>query len=319
MVLKKPVLWSMCLFLLLLSACGPTISGQESQVTGVRSWFDAPQPNTVYAPPNPCQIVAHGASPAGINSFEITINGESVSIPSPDSQSTLVTLTQDCGLYEPGEYLLLMRVQDNAGTWSGYAETSLNISRPEAPTATLVPIEPPAPEPTVTEPVVPTPTSTPEPKASISFEQVSTNQVYIGRNSCGPTEVTISARASAPKEIKVVVLFYRFQTGSASSDFEELSMNPIGGDLYHVMVNPSALRGGAIPFDQATLQYQAVIQQDDGDTAVRTALMTDIVVNACGSATSACSSYANERSCIANGCQWVPLPGSVPIYECRSP
>lgn len=319
MVLKKPVLWSMCLFLLLLSACGPAISGQESQVNGVRSWFDAPQPNTVYVPPNPCQIVAHGASPAGINSFEITINGESVTIPSPDSQSTLVTLTRDCGLYEPGKYLLLMRVQDNAGIWSGYAETSLVISRPEPATATPQPIEPSSPEPSVTEPVAPTPTSTPEPKASISFEQVSTNLVYIGRSSCGPTDVTISARASAPKEIKVVVLFYRFQTGSATTAFESLAMNPIGGDLYRVVLNPSSLLGGAIPFDQATLQYQAVIQQVDGDTSVRTALMTDILVNACGRVTSACSSYTDERSCIANGCQWVTLPGSVPIYECRSP
>jgi hypothetical protein len=40
---------------------------------------------------------------------------------------------------------------------------------------------------------------------------------------------------------------------------------------------------------------------------------------ACGRVTASCSSYTDERTCIANGCNWVSIPGVVPIYECRNP
>ena len=78
-----------------------------------RAWFDSPLPNSVFVPPNPiCQIVAHGASPNGIASFELSVNGAVVAtIPSPDTQASLVTLTRDCGLSDPGEYHLLLRAR----------------------------------------------------------------------------------------------------------------------------------------------------------------------------------------------------------------
>ena len=95
-------------------------------------------------------------------------------------------------------------------------------------------------------------------------------------------------------------------------------MKPIGGDLYQYTLNPTSLLGGA-PFDQATLQYQVVIQQDDGDTSIRTPVMADIAVQACGSVTASCSSYTSQRTCEANGCNWVAKPGIVPVYECRAP
>ena len=95
-------------------------------------------------------------------------------------------------------------------------------------------------------------------------------------------------------------------------------MKPIGGDLYEATLNPTELLGG-IPFEQATLQYQIVIQQNDGDTSLRTPVLADISVQACGSVTASCSSYTDERTCIANGCNWVTIPGVVPIYECRNP
>jgi len=113
---------------LLSAACGPTSAGTAGTGGGVRAWFDAPLPETVILPPNPCQIVAHGSSPNGIVTFELSVNGAvSASIPSPDTKNSLVTLTQACGLSEPGKYLLQLRARDHAGAWSNYAETSLII------------------------------------------------------------------------------------------------------------------------------------------------------------------------------------------------
>lgn len=429
---------------LVVSACNvPFFNSASSGSSVPRVWFDAPLPGTVFWPPNPCQIVAHGASPNGIASFELSINGAAANLPSPDTTSSLVALSRDCGLSEPGEYLLQLRAQDNAGNWSGYAETSLIIEG-EAPTPTTTsapaacvdqlnvvfedPLQkaPMLPEqaftkswtvqntgnctwdegyrlifaggPSMSEgaasmgapldiplgslvslPVVPgqtvviplaqtapmsdgwyvgawnlvapngnnvpisygegsgssmpnmyvdivvkSSTPTPAPVGGVSIESVSTNLVYLGRASCGPLEVTITARATAPNGIKVVVLFYRFSTGSSSSEFQSVAMNPIGGDLYQRTLNPTSLLGGSIPFDQATLQYQIVVQQNDGDTSIRTPVMADIAVQACGSisvptAAPACSSYTDRRACEAHGCNWVEIPGTVPIYECRNP
>jgi len=257
------------------AGCGP-IAGDSGSGWGVRAWFDAPLPATVFFPPNPCQIVAHGSSPIGIAVFELSINGEITSIPSPETDSSLVTLTRDCGLSRPGEYLLLLRSQDNDGNWSGFAETNLTIVGGETPIATL-----PTTEPTATETATPTLTSTVEPAGVISIERVSTNLVYLGRTNCGPLDVTITSRVTSPKGIQVVMLFYRFQIGNTSTEFQILSMNSIGGDLYELTLNPTSLLGGSVPFDQAILQYQIIVQQNDGDTSLRTSVMSDIAVKAC--------------------------------------
>ena len=142
----KLILLIMCL---IFSACTLTGSNQGDQFEGVHAWFDAPLPGTVITPPNPCQIVAHGASPNGISQFELMINDATSMIASPDMESSLVTLTQDCGLSEPGVYQLMLRAQDNMGDWSGYAYTDLTIAGPEEE----------SPTPT-SEELAPTPTPT---------------------------------------------------------------------------------------------------------------------------------------------------------------
>ncbi len=260
------------LMVVLVSACGQNLGNQTGETSNVSAWFDAPLPGTIFFPPKPCGIVAHGASPAGIALFELSINGaQMTSIPSPDTQSSLVTLTMDCGLSEPGEYLLQLRVQDNDGNWSGYAETNLIIAGDEEPSALEVEAG-----------VTPTPTAAIAPTGGVIIERVSTNLVYLGRADCGTLEVTITARATAPNGIKVVMLFYRFQTSTSTSEFQSLVMTPIGGDLYQSTLNPTSLLGGSVPFDQATLQYQIVVQQNNDDTSLRTLVLSDIAVEACG-------------------------------------
>jgi hypothetical protein len=153
----------------------------------------------------------------------------------------------------------------------------------------------------------------------VTIERVSTNLVYLGGSSCGTQQVTILARATAPNGIKVVVFFYRFQTGNSSSEFQSLGMKSSGDDLYEATLNPTSLLSGSIPFEQATLQYQIVIQQNNADTSLRTPVLSDITVRACGAVNVSCSSYTDERTCTANSCSWVSIPGTVPVYECRNP
>jgi len=321
--MTRKLFTGLLILILGISGCNLPASKTNSSIgaSAPRAWFDAPLPGTVVRPPNPCQIVAHGASPNGISLFELSVNGAvKANIPSPDTQSSLVTLTQDCGLSEPGEYLLQLRAQDKKGNWSGFAETSLIIAAGETQNGTPpAPTEAATPTTIATPTLIPSPTPTLLPTGGVTIESISTDLVYLGNARCGTLETTITAHATAPKGITVVVLFYRFETGNSSSGFESVAMNPIGGDLYQRTLNPTSLFGGAIPFDQATLQYQVVVQQKDGDTSIRTPVMADIAVQACGTVTLSCSSYTDQRTCLANGCNWTLKPGTVPIYVCKNP
>jgi hypothetical protein len=202
-----------------------------------------------------------------------------------------------------------MRAQDNTGSWSGYAETSLIIQEGAAPSA------PPPSSQTPAPPVIASATSAVP--GAVSIESVETWVVYAGDATCGPNNVVITARATAPKGIQVVVLFYRYEPGSPSG-FQDVAMTPLGGDLYRASLVPNATLGG--PAD-AILQYQVVVQQTDGDTTVRTPLLADIEVKSCGSVPipAECSSYPDKRACEAGGCSWVAGPGIVPVYSCQNP
>lgn len=313
MMNRKLYLGLLILTLGIASCNGAPGNNGSSSAGGVpRAWFDAPLPGTIFWPPNPCQIVSHGASPSGISMFEFTVNGVAESVPSPDAQSSLVTLNRECGVSAPGRYSLMVRAQDNNGNWSEYADTYFIIGG-DTPATEALPTNPPLA--TINPNTVTFPTISPTVlAASITLEEFPYDVIYIGASSCGPQEITFTAHAVAPNGITVVVLFYRFETGNSSSGFESVAMSAVGGDTYQRTLNTTSLFGGAIPFDFATLQYQVVVQQPGGDTSLRTPVMADIAVQACGSVTSACSTYPDKRACEAHGCRWV---GSGTSYSCQ--
>lgn len=294
--------------------CSPSSTNAESIGSDApRAWFDAPIPGTVFYPPNPCQIVAHGASPYGIAVFELFINGTAVSVPSPDTGASLVTLTRDCAVSEPGVYALQLRAQDNSGAWSGYAETYFIIPGEDGELA-----PPPSVESIVT--VAPQSTLTPVVSApdELSITEVSTWVVYVGDSFCGPMETVVTAHATASKGIAAVTLFYQFNDG----EFQNVSMSPIGGDLYRGTISMSSLFGNSIPFDHAIIGYQVVVQQSDGDTSLRTPVSPDIEVKACGSSgdsgtgQDACNAFTDQRTCVANNCNWWQITSAT--FVCQS-
>ena len=221
---------------------------------------------------------------------------------------------RDCGFAQPGEYQLRLRAQDSTGNWSGYAQTNVII---EGAATGTVPVETRAATATSTD--TPTPAPAAVPPGEISVQSISTNTVYVGDSSCGPNQWTITAMATAPKGIQAVVLFYRFEPGSPSG-YQDVAMNPAGTNLFQISLNPTSLLGGSLPSGQATLQYQIVVQQKDGDTTIRTPVMSDVAVQPCGApAPVDCSSYSTKKSCESHGCNWTAKPAIVPVYVCQNP
>jgi hypothetical protein len=279
----------------LLSGCSLPSSNNPTTSPGAttpRAWFDAPLPGSAFFPPNPiCPIVAHGASPNGISLFELSVNGAVVaSISSPDTASQLVTLTRDCGLSELGEYRLLLRVQDNAGVWSGFAETSLVIAEAEAPT--LPPTEPTAtatdlPVPTVAPTVAPTFTATPS--LAFSSPRLSTPQFYYQGRGCGDKQVTfgVTALSGAPNS---VFLFYRLknkandETGAWSLG---TAMLPSGGGDFSYILQGDLIPGTFVPSGMVsypvnyTVQYQFVGTDTVGNELGKSVVYGDLTLSWC--------------------------------------
>lgn len=291
------------LMLAMLWSCSPASDGTNSLSSdSPRTWFDAPLPGTIYYPPNPCVMVAHGASPNGIAVFELLINGQASLVPSPDTAASLVTLNRDCAVTEPGTYAFQLRAQDNNGDWSGYAETYIVI-----PSAGKEVVPPQPVDPVLT--LTPRPSLTPVPSVpdELSVTEVSTWVVYVGDSSCGPMETVVTAHAVASKGIAAVVLFYNFNGGGVRS----VGMNPLGNDLYRGTISMTSTFGNSIPFDSAIIGYQVVVQQSDGDTSLRTPVNPDIEAKACGSGSlggqptvDACNAFTSQRTCVANNCNW---------------
>jgi hypothetical protein len=168
-------------------------------------------------------------------------------------------------------------------------------SDPSLPTAFSIYMAPAAgilatvtqpPTPTLTLAATAIPSATPTPvitTAGISVQSVSTDTVYY-RGSCNPKDVTFQVNASDSVGITAVVLFYRVQGANGNTtDFLSKGMSPVGDDLYQATVNPESDFGGGTLANMGggTLQYQAVIQDQNGDTSVRTNLQAGVNITTC--------------------------------------
>ncbi len=128
-------------------------------------------------------------------------------------------------------------------------------------------------------PATPTPSG-----ATVQVVGASASQIYWGN--CQPNVVTFQVHAVDPAGIKVVVLFFRVVDSQGhTTEFASKSMNSMGGDLYTMTINPSGQFGSELSgFSGGSLQYQAVIQENGGDTSHRTSLLSGVTLVMCGSA-----------------------------------
>lgn len=284
---KNDFFSGLLILVLLLTGCSlPSSNTPGSPASNIPyAWFDAPLPGSLFYPPNPCMVVAHGSSPNGIALFELSVNGAAESIPSPDTENQIVTLTQECGLTDPGEYRLLLRVQDNAGAWSGYAETSLVISD-ESSTPTE-----PATEATVapTEAVTGTPTATVSAALAFSAPELSSLQFYYRGGGCGVKQETfgITVLSGSPAS---VFLFYRLknkandETGAWSLGD---AMHPSGAGAYSFILQADTVPGTLVPTGfvaipvNYTLQYQFVATDSSGNVLGKSTVFGDLTLSYC--------------------------------------
>lgn len=279
----------------LISACGPQLVGQApAGSSGPQAWFDAPLPGSSF-PLGPVLVTAHGSDPAGIVAFEFAVNGAASALPSPDAAASLVTLSHTWNPDQPGTYTLSVRSANAAGVWSAPASTTVTIlslptGSPGAPALTETPSPAAAPASSATPTSTPVPTSTatltPPPAAGpagIEIVGVSTNELTYG-GTCGENQITIQARALDPVGITVVVMFYRVKSGGGdATDYFSKSMNPTGSDLYQVTINPESDFGinTLRPLGDGWFQYQAVIQNQAGETKTRTQVLSDVTIAPC--------------------------------------
>ena len=288
---KITFVYILLIAMIMLASCRPTERASDKGAdSGLKAWFDAPLPNSVFVPPNPVTLVMHASDAQGITSFELSANGAVVAeIPSPNTSDSLVTLTYEWHPPEPGRYLMTVRANNNSGTWSPYADTVVIVSTSDIPQAVL-PTGSPTPTETATHQPVevpPTPINTPQ-RATISFESLSTNMIYFRGNGCGPKDITVQVRAMDPGGIQVIVLFYQIESksGNGATGFASVGMSSIGGDLYQAILNPESLYGVAAlsNYGEAWLDLQAVIQNSSGDTSTRTNVLSNTTVAPCGNA-----------------------------------
>ncbi len=263
-----------------------------------QAWIDAPLHESTY-PVAPLEIVLHGADPSGISFIEVAVNGEVLSRrPPEDPQSPLAISRVIWDPQQAGQYVLVARAQSQAGVWSAETSSVVTLTGGEStpqqaerpaptsrPTATRT--VPPREAPVSTAAPIDTSTPTAAALAGVERVRISTDRVsYEGGGGCAPTDVSIVVRAFHPDGIRAVVLFYRLRNAESGevTDFFTRAMNAQGNDLYSLTVNPASEIISLVGFPgsgDGMLQHQAVIQTNQGDTSVRTPLLSDITVAGC--------------------------------------
>jgi hypothetical protein len=108
---------------LLLSACAPG-KGPEG---APQAWIDRPLDGSVL-PLASVEVMSHAADPGGIEQFELSVNGEGINNAGPAEGGSLVFINQTWDPAVPGVYILEVRVMNNNGIWSNFAQVTVTIA-----------------------------------------------------------------------------------------------------------------------------------------------------------------------------------------------
>jgi len=238
---------------LLLTGCNLpiTLSGTD------QAWIDAPL-DGMSLPLAPYTIVFHASGPQGVKLMEVSINGQVLaSLSNPIPSQGLVHLEQVWQPPSPGRYVIRVRAQNSAGTWSDPDEVAVLI---EASTSTPTPMASLTPNPT------PTPTGTFTPTATVSvFGALRVSAKVFYRADQLPRKVSFTIQVNDPAGIKIVEIYFRLsdpQTGT-TTPWQNGTMAPQGGGWYTYTLDsqdptltPSAPK-------TMTLEYQFIITHPD--------------------------------------------------------
>ncbi len=261
----------------------------------IQTWWDAPLDGS-QLPLGPVDLTFHGASPAGIQSFDLRINSTTFKTVPPSGTgsggSQYGTLFWGETSWEPtapGSYLLEVRSKESGGQFGPFVQVQVVIGEGLHAQMSTPPSLQPSPTstlPSVELTPIPSATATPEaPQAGFSPPSFSADTIYYRLASCGPKEITIEITANDPRSYSVV-LFYRLKAkdGSDQTAWSSVAMNPQGGAAFSRALNSEADFPGFAAFPDALLQVQFVATDTHGNEVARTPVFSEVEFKVCSAA-----------------------------------
>ena len=236
----------------------PDLSPQQGAIP--LSWIDGPL-DGMHLSPGAYEITVHGSDLQGITQMEISINGlPLVREPGAGADNTLVTLRKDWNPVDPGTYVIQVRAQNSAGSWSSPATVTVWIDQAiQLPSPTAVNLATVTPIPTIT----PTPVVVDAYLKNIAISPVLISQL----TSCPPTTITAEVQAFDPDGIYVIALYYRLKDKSSGelSDWYNANISRVHDDLYRSIFAPapngSALKSWVTPrLERQGDSFEAFVQ-----------------------------------------------------------
>jgi len=265
-----------------------------------QTWIDAPLHGSTL-PIAPYTIVFHAASPSGIDTFEVQINGVVLDTVAPMSTGsggsnygTLFHSESTWAPAAPGTYLISVRSKSSSGPFSSPAlaqvtvvsDLELQASTPPAvltlPATEGLPVFTPPPTPTSAP--TPTATFTPTPiqvDEGVPDPQFSSAEFYY-RGSCSPKQLTIEVSVQDPN-VYSVVLFHRLK-GTDSGEttaWTNVPMTPLGGGYFNRTLQSETDIPEFNRFLSAYLQVQIVATKQDGTEIGRTGVLSEVILKTC--------------------------------------
>jgi hypothetical protein len=279
--LERPIPQRVGLFLLLgvlLAGCGGSAATSSA---GPTAWIDAPLDGS-QIPVGDITIVMHAASPDGVQSVALSVDGQLLDeLSAQNPEDHIIHLDTSWSPPGPGQYLLEAVAVDGGGHAGPPADALVSVRGTEL---TVTPTPAASATATATPTTAPTPTPTPT-SIGVSVVQVSLSdhQIYWG-GSCQPDSVTVGLRVSAPEQVTSAVFFYRVEDARSHemSDWSQgAAMNPQGAGEYSLVQRGTGLAQGT-GYPVAIVHYQFALQTRGGGI-VRSDVFRDLSLSECGS------------------------------------
>ncbi len=269
----------------------------------IQTWIDAPLQGSTL-PIAPYTIVFHAASPSGIDTFEVKINGVVLDTVAPMSTgsggSNYGTLFHSESTWTPaapGIYLISVRSKSSSGPFSSPAQAQVTVVsdleiQAVTPQVMVTPQEIGGlpvftPPPTPTNNPTPTATFTPTPVQvgeGIPNPQFSSAEFYY-RGSCSPKQLTIEVSIQDPS-VYSVVLFHRLRglENGETTAWTNVPMKPLGGGYFNRTLQSETDIPEFNRFLSAYLQVQIVATKQDGTEIGRTGVLSEVILKTCAAA-----------------------------------
>jgi hypothetical protein len=282
----KKVTLNVCsvLIALLLAGCGGVTvslggSGQAAnqQTYPLQAIIDTPVSGSTLAM-GPVDIGYHATAQEGVAAVELSVDGTVISnLVTPDSKQPLVALKYTWQPAGGGTHTLRVRAQSSKGSWSNYAETTVNIQAPVQQQQ-----QQQQNQQQQQQQQNPLPTNTPE-EVQITSVNKTTNKFYWGLNSCGPVKMTLNIQVSNASSVFQVVVFNRMwsREGEGSGGWDGgYAMKPIGNGEYTFTYTETNARNPK-GFDRAEFHYQFVVKGKGNVELSRSEVYKDILFDRC--------------------------------------